>query len=95
MAYNQKEIEKTQRSACPAFKAYFRLGSDKRLRVFFLKRQIPPALVKEHFGNGHFEMPTAFDLPGELLRYLGVEQYRIHPGKYPVSEDPDFIRVDF
>lgn len=95
MAYNLQEVEKTQRSACPAYNAYFRLSPDKRLRVFFLKRQIPPILLKEHFGNGHFEMPAALDLPIDLLRYLGIDQYRIHSGKYPIYEDNDFIRVDF
>jgi hypothetical protein len=98
MACKQQEYEKTSagvRHGCPAFKAYFRLSPDKRLRVFFLKRQIPLFLLKEHFGSGHFEMPTPFDLPVELLRYLGIEQYRIPSGKYPVVEDSDFIRVDF
>ena len=80
---------------CPSFKAFFRLTPDKRVRIFFLKRHLPPEVIQRHFSKGQFEMPVTFELPSMVLLKLGIEHYKIQTGCYPIQEDHDFIRVDF
>lgn len=80
---------------CPSYKAFFRLTSESRVGVFFLKRHLPAEVIQQHFGKGHFEMPFSFDLPTVVLLELGLDTYKIHSGFYPVQEDHEFIRVDF
>jgi len=80
---------------CPSFKGFFRLTSEKRVRIVFPKRNIPPDIRQLYFGRGYFEMQNTFDLPGVVLQKLGLDFYRIPSGFYVVQEDQDFIRVDF
>lgn len=80
---------------CPAYKAYFRLTADSRVRMFFPKRHLPPEVIQRHFGKGQFEMPFPYDLPTVVLLKLGIESYKIHTGLYPIQEDRDFIKIDF
>ncbi len=80
---------------CPAYRAYFRLTPDGRVRIFFVKRHLPPDVIQLHFGKGLFEMPFAYELPPIVLLKLGLESFKIFSGLYPIQEDLDFISVDF
>jgi len=80
---------------CPAYKAYFRLTPDNRVRVFFIKRNLPAEVIQLHFGKGLFEMPFALELPPIVLLKLGLESFKIISGLYPIQEDLEFISVDF
>ena len=81
--------------ACPSCKAYFRLMPDSKLRVSFIKRQLPVEVIQRYFGNGHFEMSENFELPSVILVQLGIQSYKINPGFYTIQEDQKVIRVDF
>lgn len=39
-------------------------------------------------------MPFDFDLPEDLLRYLGLDYYRINTGVYKIQDDGEYIIVD-
>ena len=84
-----------KRSKCPSYRAYFRLTSEMRVCIFFLKRHLPDDVIQQHFAKGHFEMPYNFELPPVVLHKLGIDHYRIHSGLYSVAEDRDFIKVYF
>lgn len=88
------EGTRTQNNTCPSFRAFFRLLPDRRLRIFFLKRGLSPAIIRYYFGNGQFIMPSPFDLPCDLLKTLGLDYYRIQAGAYSVQEDTEFLMVD-
>ena len=92
---NTSERYTSREKECAPVRAYFRLSTDKRVLIFFVKRNLPNEIIFRHFGNGHFEMPFAYELPGFILKRLGLEHYKIHPGKYPVQEDCNFIKVYF
>ncbi len=68
---------------------------DSKLRVSFIKRQLPVKLIQRYFGNGHFEMSENFELPSVILLKLGIQSYKINSGFYMIQEDPKVIRVDF
>ena len=38
---------------CPSCKAYFRLMPDSKLRVSFIKRQLPDEVIQRYFGKSH------------------------------------------
>ena len=68
---------------------------DSKLRVSFIKRQLPTEVIQLYFGKGHFEMSENFEVPSYVLVKLGIESYKINPGFYTIQEDPNVIRVDF
>ncbi len=80
---------------CPAYRAYFRLSPERKVRIFFLKRHLPSEVMQLQFGKGQFEMPFMYELPPVVLLKLGIESYKIQPGTYPIMESPEYIRVDF
>lgn len=88
------EGNRTKKNSCPSFRAFFRLLPDRRIRIFFLKRGLPPSHIRFYFRNGQFLMPTHFDLPVDLLKSLGMEHYRIQAGAYVIQEDTEYIMVD-
>lgn len=80
---------------CSSYKAYFRVTLESKVRIFFLRRQLPDEIIQHHFGKGQFEMPFSCDLPDCVLRKLGLESYKIQPGLYPVFEENGFISIVF
>jgi len=93
--YNPAHNASTKRAYCHSFRAYFRLTEDRHVRVYFLKRSLPPEVHRRHFGSGYFEISDPFELPSVVLRKLGLDYYRINPGIYRVQEDADFVQVVF
>lgn len=91
--YHQQERYASVAKECASFRAYFRLSPEKRVQVFFVKRNLPNEILFRHFGNGYFEMPFAYELPGFILKRLGLDYYKIQAGMYPVQEDCHFIKV--
>ncbi len=81
-------------STCPSFNAFFRLLPNRRVRIYFLKRDLPPAVVRNYFGNGQFVMPSPFELPADLLKMLGIDYYNILSGAYLVQEDHEYYILD-
>lgn len=93
--YNPSRNGSNTRVHCPAYRAFFRLTEDKRVRVYFLKRSLPTEIHIRHFGKGYFEINCPFDLPSVVLKKLGIDFYRINPGVYRVQEDSEFVQVVF
>jgi hypothetical protein len=83
-----------KKNTCQSFHASFRMLPDKRVRIFFLKRDLPPSVIHTYFGTGFFEMPSAFDLPVNLTKSLGLDTYKIQPGLYVVREDKEHLMID-
>lgn len=69
---------------CPSYKAYFRLTSNSRVGVLFLKRLLPAEVIQLHFSKGHFEITFPLELPTAILLELGIESYMIHSECYPI-----------
>ena len=81
-------------TSCRPVPATIQMLTNRRLRILFLKKQRSPAVLHVHFGNQQFVMPVDFDVPLEVLTFLGLGQYRNHSGVYQVHEDHDYIMVD-
>jgi len=81
-------------TSCPTYKAFFRVTPDRRVRIFFVKRELTAKVIRCYFGSGQFFMSDSFELPVELLKSLGLDYYKINSGAYPVLEDNEYIMVD-
>ncbi len=92
--YHKTAVKPAAERICPSFKSYFRLMPNQRVRIFFVKRNMPAEVQKYQFGQGRFIMPDAIDLPPDVLKRLGITFYRIHSGYYPVLENEHFIMID-
>lgn len=62
---------------------------DNKLIVWFESESITPENLRTHFPNDIFTVQDPYELKEEALKQLGIEQYTIKPGKYPVKHTQD------
>lgn len=81
-------------TGCPVLPITYRLLSNQRIRLYFPKGVLPPAVMQQQFGHGQFVMNAPIDLPPGVLRRLGIGAYTIQAGTYAVQENENYVMVD-
>lgn len=80
---------------CPRVTGWIAQTAVGRVRVSFLKSELTPAVVAQHFQGKRFEVKAAYTLPGRIRRAAGVAVKSIEPGIYAVTETGRFLTVEF
>jgi len=81
-------------TGCPVLPITYRLLPNQRVRLYFPKGILPPAVMQQQFGHGQFVMHAPIELPIGVLKRLGIGAYTIRAGTYSVQESEDYVMVD-
>jgi hypothetical protein len=66
-----------------------------KLRFTFRYADLDVATWRQHFASGIFRMEKPFHVPASFLRSVGLKNYLILPGGYPITADAEHLHVTF
>ena len=85
-----------QKSPCGCrIPAYARAIEGVGIELIFEKKKLPEKTALLHFGNGYFYVETTYKLPADVASAIGIKDFDIPAGKYPVREEGGWLRVVF
>jgi hypothetical protein len=80
---------------CPKQLAWITVGPNRKLRVNFLKSDLSPDQIQQHFSWNLFQVQEPYALPRRITRALGIPPTSIAPGVFPVWETAQWLTVEF
>ncbi len=80
---------------CPKVSAWLTVTEKGRLQVSFSKAEMDSKFVEKHFEWMLFQVQEPYELPGEMMRELGLSKVIVQPGVYPVRDANGFFTVEF
>lgn len=95
---DRREQSETRTGVCPGYEVVISCiweNDIPKLRFSFRYADLDLSTWRLHFASGYFHVKNALNIPPGLLHSIGLKNYLIQPGAYPVIAEKEYLHVTF